>query len=74
MDSAADSDDLRVVTRALRAIAGDGQRVTLAQLARESDLTPARAEGAMCNIERVAPVSAQRVVEPGADVAWRVSL
>lgn len=72
-DLDADTDHLRTVTSALRRIAGDGERVTLAQVARESDLDRAAAERAMCNIERVSPVSAKRVVQPGA-VAWEVSL
>lgn len=53
-DSAADSDDLRAVTGALRSIAGDGERVSLAQLVSETGLSPARVECAMCNIETVA--------------------
>jgi len=69
-----DTDDLRTVTQALRRIAGDGERVTLAELARASGLSRVDAEHAMCNIERVSPLSAKRVVEPGASVAWEISL
>ena len=73
-DLDADTDHLRTVTSVLRRIAGDGERVSLSQIARESGLTRLDAEQAMCNIERVSPVSAKRVVESGAGVAWEVSL
>lgn len=65
---------LRTVTNTLQRIADDGERVALRRLARESGLSRAAAERAMCSIESVDPVSAKRVIEPGRDVAWRVSL
>lgn len=69
-----DTDHLLTVTQALRRIAGDGDRVSLDELAHESRLTPAVTERAMCNIERVSPLSAKRVVEPSVAVTWEISL
>lgn len=66
--------DIPAVTCALRQLVDGDGRVALHQLASAAGLTPADAEAAMGSIERVAPVSVQRIVEPGADVAWRVSL
>jgi len=73
-DRSSATDHLRTITQTLRRIAADGERVTLAQLARESGLSRADAEEAMGSVERVAPLSAKRVVEPGAAVAWEISL
>ena len=69
-----ETDALQTVTQTLRRITGDGERVTLTQLARETGLSRADAEQAMGSVERVAPLSAKRVVEPGAAVAWEISL
>jgi hypothetical protein len=66
--------DVEQVVDVIRRVADDGDRVTLSQLARESGLTAVEVENAMGSIERVAPVSAKRLSEPGRGVAWRVSV
>jgi hypothetical protein len=64
---------VREVSAAIRRVAHDGDRVTLPQLVDATGLDPASAEQAMGTIERVTPLRAKRLVEPG-EVAWQVSM
>ena len=72
-DGPSDS-DLRTVSRALREIARDADRVTLEELRRETSLDGATIETVMGTIEARKPVRASRIELPGATLAWKLSL